>query len=484
MPQEYGPESHSSALPRNSDYAMNTIRIAKIGFGAYNRLDDISAPFADAAALPSTDRHDAVVLDQPPAEAEASLRQLRSHELYSHSLIYVTQHPSDIGRALSDGLVPHEREQMSQDVRIWRQRHREIEHALADASLESRLLSWLWMGPHRLLHAVRTPSQKDLYSYPLVESLKTSAIEQDTFWVLQFAAQQNWISTRQLVDRVRLCMHCNSGHLNYVDVCPDCQSLSIERQPSLHCFVCGHVGPQEKFMKDRGLFCPNCLSQLRHIGSDYDRPMENYRCRDCQTFFVDALVQVRCLDCGEIHLPEELKVREVHDFQLTEFGRLRCRQGLLKADFNIEAHFDFQGLLKREPFMLLLGWMLDIKRRYKDSVFSIVGMRIVDLRPTLEQLGERRGYALLDSIVARLAELIRDTDRCTRTTDDIIWLFLPETDANGAQRVVARLGELSELLTLVDGTIQIRTTWYSAVDEVSSEESPELLIARLTSQLF
>nr|WP_309294963.1 hypothetical protein [Aeromonas caviae] len=27
------------------------------------------------------------------------------------------------------------------------------------------------------------------------------------------------------------------------------------------------------------LLCPNCFSRLRHIGSDYDRPLENYRCR-------------------------------------------------------------------------------------------------------------------------------------------------------------------------------------------------------------
>lgn len=461
-----------------------TIRIARVGAGAYNRLDDISVSFGNIADLLATERHDVVILDQSSAEAETSLKQLRSHSLYSHSLIYLAHEPGEAECALSDGLVPNEREQIFQDVRAWRERFSEIEPALADASLESRILSWLWVGPNRQLRAVRDPRQADLYVYPVVESLKIQTIEQDTFWVVQFLAQQKWTGTGQLIDRVRLCSHCNSGHLNYVDVCTDCHSLSIERQPSLHCFVCGHVGPQEKFTKDRGLFCPNCLSQLRHIGSDYDRPMENYRCRDCQAFFIDAAVQVRCLDCGQIHLPEQLRVREVYDYQLTESGRMRCRQGLGGSKFDIDAHFDFQGLIKREPFMLLLGWMLDIERRYKRTVFSIVGIRLANLKDVLKQMGERQGYALLDSVVARLAEVIRDSDRCTRTAEDIIWLLLPETDAKGAQRVVERLNRLAEVLNEVDAGIQVRITHYSAPDDVRSEDDPELFLTRLASQLF
>jgi GGDEF domain-containing protein len=212
--------------------------------------------------------------------------------------------------------------------------------------------------------------------------------------------------------------------------------------------------------------------------------MENYRCRDCQAFFVDAAVQVRCLGCGQIHLPEQLRVREVYDYQLTESGRMRCRQGLGGGKFDIDAHFDFQGLIKREPFMLLLGWMLDIERRYKRAVFSIVGIRLANLKDVLKQMGERRGYALLDSVVGRLAEVIRDSDRCTRTAEDIIWLLLPETDAKGAQSVVERLNVLAEVLNEVDTGIQVRITHYSAPDDIHSEDDPELFLTRQASQLF
>lgn len=462
----------------------DTVRIARVGAEVYDRLDDISVFFDSVADLLAAGRHDVVVLDQAADEAEASLLQLRRNPLYSHSLIYLVRGSSEIGRVLSDGQVPDVRDQIFQDVRVWRERFGEIESVLADASLESRILSWLWVGPNRQLSAVRSPGQADLYVYPIIEALKTQTLEQDSFWVVQFLAQQKWTDAGRLIDRVRLCTHCNSGHLNYVDVCPDCQSLSIERQPSLHCFVCGHVGPQEKFTKDRGLFCPNCLSQLRHIGSDYDRPMENYRCRDCQAFFVDATVQVRCLDCGQVHLPEQLRVREIHDYHLTESGRMRCRQRLLGGNFDIEAHFDFQGLLKRESFMLLLGWMLDIDKRYKRSVFSLVGIRMVNLKEVLKRLGERQGYALLDTVVARLTEVIRDSDRCTRTAEDIIWLLLPETDAKGVQRVLERLSGLADALKEADADIQVRIAHYSAPDDARGESDPELLLSRLSSQLF
>ena len=116
---------------------------------------------------------------------------------------------------------------------------------------------------------------------------------------LQQKQQENLLEAGELLDRLRQCPSCSSSRLNYVDVCPECHALDIVREPSLHCFVCGHVGPQQAFLKGDALVCPNCLSQLRHIGSDYDRPLENYRCRSCGAFFVDAEVDVRCIDCGQ-----------------------------------------------------------------------------------------------------------------------------------------------------------------------------------------
>ena len=48
---------------------------------------------------------------------------------------------------------------------------------------------------------------------------------------------------------------------------------------------------------------------------------ELHRCRSCQAFFVDAEVEARCLDCGQAHAPDKLRVREVRHFRLAEAGR-------------------------------------------------------------------------------------------------------------------------------------------------------------------
>ncbi|MFD2883408.1 hypothetical protein ACFS4T_13870 [Pseudomonas lini] len=129
-----------------------------------------------------------------------------------------------------------------------------------------------------------TPKSPQHYRYPLLEAL-ADAEQVNPFVWLSLMVQHDWLEEGVLVDRVRLCSDCGSGRLNYIDVCAECQAMDISRQPSLHCFTCGHVGHQESFLKDGLLLCPNCLNRLRHIGSDYDRPLENYRCRSCQAFF-------------------------------------------------------------------------------------------------------------------------------------------------------------------------------------------------------
>ena len=54
------------------------------------------------------------------------------------------------------------------------------------------------------------------------------------------------------------------------------------------------------------IVCPKCHTHLRHIGSDYDRPIENYRCQSCSQSFVEGDVQVRCAMCENEMKPGDL----------------------------------------------------------------------------------------------------------------------------------------------------------------------------------
>lgn len=354
--------------------------------------------------------------------------------------------------------------------------------ACPSAWLESRVLAWLWLRPAAQLRAVCDASCAQHYRYPLIEALAGDDGFNAFGW-LQLMLQKDWLETTDLLDRVRLCGGCGSGRLNYVDVCPECHALDIVRQPSLHCFTCGHVGAQEQFLKDGVLICPNCYSRLRHIGSDYDRPLENYRCRACQAFFVDSAVDARCLDCGRVHSPERLRVREVRHFQLSESGHLRCRQGLDDSTA-ADAYFQRLNLTGEAGFHELLNWQLAQVRRYGEPGFSLLGLRVDNLDQVFAELGEMRGHTLVDALVERVQEIIRDTDRCTRSSEDVLWMLLPRTPAVGLQRLQERLLEGAQRVQGdAQQQINLRMVGFTAPEDIQAEEDAPLLLARLATGL-
>lgn len=365
---------------------------------------------------------------------------------------------------------------------LWNERFGLFNRGALPERFEARVLAWLWLRPQSAVYAVRSVSVAQHYHYPLLEALGDDETPNAFTW-LQLMTQQGWLEEAELLDRVRLCVGCGSGRLNYVDVCPECQTLEIARQPSLHCFTCGHVGPQEHFLKDGLLLCPNCLSRLRHIGSDYDRPLENYRCRSCQSFFVDADIEARCLDCGLAHAPDKLRVREVRNYRLAEAGRLRCRQGY--GSNAVEANqFSQLNLLTRKAFHELLNWQLQQVRRYKQPAFSLLGLRFVNLAATISELGELRGHALVDGLVEHLQEAVRDTDRCSRVSEEILWVMMPHTDASGVAVVRQRLAQNVERLASEHiGRLQLRQASFTAPDDLLEQEDAALLLARLGGEL-
>ncbi len=438
--------------------------------------------FADLASLQSASTYDVLLLDMPGAQAGQMLRSLRQDPRYRFVLIYCCQDLDPWCVALSDGAPPADTGAITPLWRLWRERFSLFNQGQAPARFEERVLAWLWLRSRGDVHAVRDTSVPQHYRYPILEALSDSE-EVNPFSWLQLMGQQGWLEEGELLDRLRLCTSCGSGRLNYVDVCPECHALDIGRQPSLHCFTCGHVGPQEHFLKDGLLMCPNCLTRLRHIGSDYDRPLENYRCRSCQAFFVDAAVDARCLDCGQHHEPDKLRVREVRHFRIAEAGRLRCREGFAATSANME-RFGSLSLLPRQAFLELLTWQLQLTARHRNPPFSLLGLRFVNLLETLAELGEMRGHALVDGLVERLQEAVRETDRCSRMSEEVLWVLMPQTDAAGLEVVRQRLAKGAERLTLERATrIEVRLAGFTAPDDQLEQEDAALLLARLGGQL-
>lgn len=419
---------------------------------------------------------DAVLLNLPAAAIDQALQALRRDERYQFSLVYLLEQHD--GHQLADGLLPDSMQTIAAQHEQLLGRLKAFNRGQAPGNLEERVMAWLWTRRERRVEPCRLAGSHGVYSYPLISALAADEQVDQYLW-LRLNEENGLLAPLELVDRIRLCTECNSARLNYVDVCPGCKSLDIARQPALHCFTCGHVGPQEHFLKDGLLLCPNCMSKLRHIGSDYDRPLENQSCRSCRTSFMDAQVQARCLDCNHSHTPGDLRVREVRAYQMTERGRLRCRQG-----FGEELRGDYFGRLKLiglRDFARLLDWQIQQVRRYRDiPACTLLALRFDDAEKLLDSL---EGQTLLDNLMERIRDVIRETDRCTRTRENLLWMLLPHTDREGAALLGKRLSAIVELLEKNYNGATVTMGMLTIPDELEAEETARLVMARLEGLL-
>ncbi|WP_038051130.1 diguanylate cyclase domain-containing protein [Thioalkalivibrio sp. ALJ1] len=342
-------------------------------------------------------------------------------------------------------------------------------------SQDELLLSLLWSHPSLSLQPLRDWSAPELYRYPLLDAL----LEEDTteFW-LRGLKHRRLIEGQDLVDRVRLCPGCRHGHLSFVDVCPECDSLDIRTESGLHCFSCGHVGPQRLFQDNGMLSCPNCSAVLRHIGEDYDRPLENHVCGSCQHMFMDGRVLARCMACGQAHDPNELEAFGIYCYRLSEAGRLLARTGDIGDLYGV---FDEINYVTPEHFEFSCDWLLKLRQRHDEMRFGLILLHLNGLARVIDTLGHSRGAALVDAFAERVKALVRTTDLVTRTADDRIWLLLPQTSADGVDVLAGRLDQLMEDSVEGTGLDRLGRVYHESSFGMSEAENAAAVMARMVS---
>ncbi|WP_178087321.1 diguanylate cyclase [Pseudomonas sp. C27(2019)] len=420
---------------------------------------------------------DVVVLNLPENKISRALETLRRDERYRLTLIYTLIEQSSI-QLLGDGLLPSRADAIEKEHAQLCKRLAVFNRGRSPERFEEHVMAWLWTRPHTGITARRDTSLAHVYSYPLLGVFAGDEPVNQVLW-LRLMSEQGLLASGELVDRIRLCSKCNSARLNYVDVCPECRDLDIAKEPALHCFTCGHVAPQDEFLKDGLMLCPNCLTRLRHIGSDYDRPMENLSCRACNVSFIDSLVHARCLDCNHSQEPDELRVREIRNYSMTEKARLRCRQGF-SQDVSSE-YFGRLSLINLNDFTSFLDWQIQQATRYpKLPECSLLGLHFDGLE---RALSTPEGQASLDTLIERIKQTIRDTDRCSRSREDLLWFLLPHTDRKGVKVLEQRLSELTKLLATADGSVQLKMAAITLPEDLLTEENAQLLMARLTGEI-
>ena len=348
------------------------------------------------------------------------------------------------------------------------------EYLEGSGSSTYRLLALLYSRPDDLLSPFRSWRNEGYYRYPMIDAMFGRT---DGPALIESLIDRRLLEPSRLIDRLRQCPKCNGAHLNYIDICPNCRGIDIVNQPFLHCFTCGHVAPEELFFAQEGLMCPNCKNRLRHIGSDYDRPLENYRCRDCEHIFIEPAVSCHCMHCGSASEPDALTPKLIYAYQLTEKGRISATTGSVEDIFSL---FDNLNNVNPVVFESMLDWLLSLCRRHADEHFSLIVIRMINVLELTDQLGRHKAKELIDEFARRVRELIRSTDLTTRTNQNTLWLLLPKTPHSGNQIV---LGRILAIRTGSDIGLELSTTSFHAPSQSMEAETAKLLMARLQSEV-
>ncbi|WP_371185906.1 hypothetical protein [Thalassotalea maritima] len=331
-----------------------------------------------------------------------------------------------------DGLVPP-----SIDIAIKKYQARLDDCKLeAEQNLEARLLIYLWAVAERSLKAHCQTDHDVSYVYPFLD-IWDDGIGKE-LW-LERLCSAGLLVKEKLIDRLRQCHSCGSSLLNYVDCCPDCHSIDLKIERALHCFTCGHVGEQQTFVRTGEMVCPNCLTKLRHIGTDYDRPIENKRCNACDNFFIEADVRAHCFSCHYANGIEQLVQKQYFSFALGHNGYIKIKTGT-------EPHNLAKALgepVSREQFSWMLNWLN--KMALRDKVQHVfMGLRYVNLPELSQNLSTVALMAQIETFSKQLRALLRTTDVLCQYNDETLLFLLPKVNDAGLEVVKQKLAAIVE----------------------------------------
>ncbi|MEN4054050.1 MULTISPECIES: diguanylate cyclase [Sulfurimonas] len=302
---------------------------------------------------------------------------------------------------------------------------------------EEKLLLYLYLREDYELIPEFHPKTKKLYKYPILEFISQTSNDS---WVYELTAK-SLLTFSKIVDRVRLCNQCQSAHLYFIDLCPQCKSINIKESKILHCFSCGYVDEEKQFQKDAGLVCPKCLTQLKLIGVDYDLPASEYKCYDCSYIFKEPYVVARCMDCSAENEPDKLNIEEFHKLKLS----LQGQEYLLLDQKNVIFSMFAESLkhIKIDEFKLFLNWMTSVFKRDSTFHFLVVLLEFDNMHKFINYYGFTKTNEIMEELSRRILELLRETDMLSMDDEHRLWILLPTTSKKGIEeRLLNILHEL------------------------------------------
>lgn len=345
---------------------------------------------------------------------------------------------------------------------------------------DEKILRWLFVRQGASIRPVVSFASWRIYVYPLFEIFQPD-LSLTTEWIESLKARK-LISEKRLVDRIRLCPTCRSSHFNFIDRCPNCKSIAIAKKNFLHCFTCGNVAPEEQCTIHGELKCPKCLSMLRHIGTDYDRALEEHQCSSCGFVFSDPQIVAKCYECSFEGSPDELETQNISELTLTDQGRLAVRSGRLRDVFAVLDSFNFVSL---GHFKSSFDWLLALHERKKELMqFSVLALSLDNVNQLVVKHGRVKIVTLIEEFSRRLRQAFRNTDVLARVSENRMAAILPFTPKDNLNIILQRLRDLKVQSDLPDeSTLDAKWSVFSLPEDYQNGDTADTILGRMLSGL-
>jgi hypothetical protein len=416
-----------TTMDLGSYYIMN-VNIFVIGSEIELYIKGFNFIFIDSYKDIKKENIGIIIVNQQNEKQDKTLYEIHKTEKFWAWKIYVVRQTIK-SHFFSDGVF--DKQQIEKE---WANHN--IKHNSIKNNNVNKLILWLWLDNKRTIKPYKDNEKSSIFTYPIIDAYHGE--EKNHYNYLEYLSEQEIIKKGELINRIRGCNKCNSSYLNYIETCPSCESFNIEETSSLHCFNCGHVNDKNVFFKNNIIECPNCYTQLKHIGVDYDKPIENYKCNSCEHKFSESETRVLCLTCEHQNDVNDLNVHNIYEYnsgnELTDLVKFGNQSNI--PELNIEGKVPFKY------FINMIEWINKIAIRHNQEHLILT----LKIKQTDNNIKESEIISVVSSITNRLNNFLRNTDICCQPKPEIIMLFLPFTNHNSLSTIESKISCLEELI--------------------------------------
>ncbi|MDF1678303.1 MAG: hypothetical protein P1U32_06370 [Legionellaceae bacterium] len=317
------------------------------------------------------------------------------------------------------------------------------------------------------------------FTYPLVEALSLEGTANDHWYVLNGLVKREYLEPVEAVSELQVCPKCEGGLLNFKNCCPNCDSVDLHIEPFVHCFTCGNIGPVKEFLRHQELVCARCQTVLKHIGIDYDKPLEDKICEKCQHRFFEPNTLCMCLVCNDMGKPEGLNTRRLSAFQLTQKGAEFAKNQLQKLALDLGAFFE---LINFNLWELIVQWQVRVSQRHAEIEFVAGVIFVENINDLIEEIGFLKTEQQLVLFYENARSLFRKTDLIS-VEDDKLFCLLTMTNLDHIQVIQERIEHFDKNASPDDPTLRIKFGFLSSTEILESELDKDLLVNEMLNRV-